>query len=52
MDVAVERCIVPAAMERLSRREPSRTDMISPLDRLRNSMIVVCLMTIKINNIN
>lgn len=37
VDVVAERCVVPA-MERMSRREPNRAEMMSPLDRLRNSM--------------
>lgn len=36
MDVVAERCVVPA-MERMSRRDPGRAEMMSPLDRLRNS---------------
>lgn len=40
VDVVAERCIVPA-MERMSRRDPDRVEMMSPLDRLRNSMFEI-----------
>lgn len=43
VDVVAERCVVPA-MERMSRREPSMGESISPLDRLRNSMARVYLL--------